>query len=209
MDGGVGVALIVVMVVIALAALAFAAATGRLGRRAPAETPAAPPTAPEPDRFRDRLRKLQQNGNWPELFRLLDRSLPEWIVSASLIEVARELAALDTDIGRARGAGVSAEVTGRLATQTETVSTDLWSLAERIVLAEQFGARGPREELELHDETLVRLLGGVREAREGLAELSLSDLAGASGLQLAEGRFRSLAATAREIHEWEREGVPW
>lgn len=217
MDFGIGPGLIVVVGVLALVVLALAivGARGLLGRgnavdEAPQRAPEPPPPSPAPsNRLSDRLNTLHKAGRSTDVLRLLDQTLPEWVVSASLIETARELGGLEEGIARARGNGVSEEVTGRLALQAETVSTDLWSLAERIAAADRIGSSGPREALQQHDEALVRLLGGIREAREGLAELSLSDLAGWEDLRSAGGRFRSLAATARELHEWEREQVPW
>lgn len=198
------VALIAVVVIVVFL-------TGKLGRGAAVpETPQQAPTRPaEPARLRDRLAAMQQAGDWPGLLRLLDRTMPEWVVAGSLIETARELSALEAGIARARANGVTEEVTGRLTAQMAEAAGDLWSLADRIATADRIGSAAPREALERHDEALVRLQAGMREAREGLAELSLADTGGAEGLRRAEGRFRALAATARELHEWEREQTPW
>jgi hypothetical protein len=202
-----------ILVIGAVALVAFvvvAFLTGKLGRGNSSEPPPESPPRPEgPPRLRDRLAAMQQAGDWPGLLRLLDRTMPEWVVAGSLIETARELSALEAGVDRARANGVSTEVTGRLTAQIETVSGDLWSLADRIATADRIGSAAPREALEQHDEALTRLHAGMREAREGLAELSLADVSGADGLRRAEGRFRSLAATARELHEWEREQTPW
>lgn len=211
--GDLGLILVGGVVVLVAAVVVGAFMTGKLGRGnapvAPPHPAPAPPRAAEPRQLRDRLAAMQQGGDWPGLLGLLDRTMPEWVVAGSLIETARELSALETGIARARANGVTDEVTGRLTTQVETVSGDLWSLADRIAAADRIGSTAPREALERHDESLVRLRGGMREAREELAELSLSDVSGTTGLVLAEGRFRSLASTARELHEWEREQAPW
>ncbi len=211
--GGSGLILILVLGVLAVAVVGFALMkfTGARGVKgaAPATPPGVPAATSGPPRLRDDLAELHQAGQWPELLRLLDRTMPEWIVAGSLIETARELSALETGIVRAQGMGVTEEVTGRLTRQVETVSADLWSLADRIATADRIGAVAPREVLERNDEALVRLQGGIREAREGLAELSLTGIAGSESLRAAEGRFRSLAATARELQEWEREQTPW
>jgi hypothetical protein len=208
--GDLGLILVIGAVVLVAAVIAVAFMTGKLGRGpAPEPPPQAPPRAVEPTRLRDRLATMQQASDWPGLLRLLDRTMPEWIVAGSLIETARELSALETGIERARANGVTEEVTGRLTAQSAAVSADLWSLADRIAAADQIGSAAPREALERHDEALARLHAGIREAREGLAELSLTDVGGADGLRRAEGRFRSLAATARELHEWERAQTPW
>ena len=209
--GDLGLVLVLGVLALGAVVLVIAVLTGRLGRqRVGSEPPRpAPPQRADPARLRDQLAMMQQSGDWPGLLRLLDRTMPEWVVAGSLIETARELSALEAGIERARANGVTDEVTGRLTTQVETVSTDLWSLADRIAAADRIGSTAPREALERHDEALVRLRAGMREAREGLAELSLTDVGGADGLRRAEGRFRSLAATAREMHEWERDQVPW
>ena len=216
--GDIGLMLVIGVVVLVAAALVIAFVLGRRvaggGRKEAARPveplrPVEPPRPTEPPRLRDRLAAMQEAGDWTGLLRVLDRTMPEWVVAGSLIETARELSALEAGIGRARAQGVTEEVTGRLTTQIADVSGDLWSLADRIAVADAIGSAAPRDALERHDEALVRLHAGVREAREGLDELSLTDLGGADGLRRAEGRFRSLAATARELREWEREQSPW
>ena len=169
----------------------------------------APPPPQQPRGIGDILRLDYEAGRWPELLRYLDRTLPKWPVAASLIEAAREIAILHEDVARARRNGVSEEVTGRLEVQARAVADDLWSLAERIAAADRLGSPRLREELAAQDDALVRLFGAMREAREGLAELSLSDIAEWEDLRRAEGQFGALAATARELHAWERERVPW
>ena len=174
---GFGLILILLLGALVIAGVAFALTKFTGGRGTKGEAPApsnVPPAASGPRRLRDRLDALHKAGEWPELLRLLDRTMPEWIVAGSLIETARELSALDTGITRARGMGVTEEVTGRLTQQVATVSADLWALADRIAAADQIGSAAPREALERQDEPLVRLRGGIREAREGLAQLSLT-----------------------------------
>lgn len=209
--GDLGLILIVGAVVLVAAVVVVAFLTGKLGRGAtvPEMSQQAPTRPAEPARLRDRLAAMQQAGDWPGLLRLLDRTMPEWVVAGSLIETARELSALEAGIARARANGVTEEVTGRLTTQMAEAAGDLWSLADRIATADRIGSAAPRAALERHDEALVRLQAGMREAREGLAELSLTDAGGTDGLRRAEGRFRSLAATARELQEWERSQTPW
>lgn len=217
--GDLGLILVIGAVVLVAAVIAAGIVTGRFGR---GSAPVPPRQAPRPaesrpaeqrpaaaPQLRDQLAAMQQAGDWPGLLRLLDRTMPEWVVAGSLIETARELSALEAGIERARANSVTEEVTGRLTAQSAAVSADLWSLADRIAVADRIGSAAPREALERHDEALVRLHGGIREAREELAGLSLTDVGEATDLRLAEGRFRSLAATARELHEWEREQVSW
>jgi hypothetical protein len=200
------VILVGVVVIVAL----LAGRTGMFQRDSKPMEVAPERRAPEvaSNRMSARLAALHGAGRTPELIRQLDQTLPEWVVAGSLVETARELAALDASIVRARELGVSEEVTGRLSEQSAGVATDLWALAERMVAAEQTGSREMRVELEQQDASLVRLSDGMREAREELLQLSLGGAGGADDLGRAERRFRSLAATAREIHEWERERLP-
>jgi hypothetical protein len=166
--GGFGLILILILGALVIAAVVFVMTKfsgGRGAQGAASAPPPVPPVASGPPRLRDRLDALHKAGQWPELLRLLDRTMPEWIVAGSLIETARELSALETGIGRARSMGVTDEVTGRLTQQVQTVSTDLWSLADRIAAADQIGLAAPREALERQDEALVRLRGG--SARRG------------------------------------------
>lgn len=211
MEIGDGIWPVAAVAVFAMVALAFAAAAKWRRREnvSREEPPKAQDSKAESNRLRDELGRLHTAGRPHELLRKLDQSLPEWVVAASLIETVRELQNLDEAIVHARQHGVSDEVTNRLTLQSESVAVDLWSVAERIVVADHIGSQGLREQLGQHDAALVRLLGGIREARDDLAKLSLSDVAGWDDLRLAEGRFRSLAATARELHDWELEQAPW
>lgn len=193
-----------IVLVIAVAAIILMV-VGRsvLGNRG-AATPPPPATLVPSNRLSARLATLHRGGRPRDVIRLLDQSLPEWVVAGTLVETARELTALDAAIAQARELGVTEEVTRRLSDQADGVATDLWALAERMVIAEQTGTRELRAELEAQDDSLLRLSEGMREARDELARLSAPGVL-ATDLDRAERRFRSLAATARELHDWERE----
>jgi hypothetical protein len=210
--GDAGLALPLVLLVVIGGALLAGAASMNWWQRRRVETVPAPPAAPaadrrEPDGFEQTLRTLHAAGRWDELLRLLDRSLPEWTVSSSLIEVARAVSALEREIAAYRASEVSEVVTSRLTQQTQTVAGGLWSLADRIVIADRVGSRLLRDRLAREDAVLLRLLPAMQEARAGLADLVL---AGSGGEQLrrAEGRFRALAATAHELKELEPGPTP-
>ena len=202
--GDAGLAL-VLLVVIGGALLVGAA--GMIWRRRRVETRPASPAAPAavrqgPNEFEQRLRALHAAGRWDELLRLLDRTLPEWTVSSSLIEVARAVSELEREITAHRGSEVSEVVSSRLSEQAQTVADGLWSLADRIVAADRTGSRLLRDRLAREDEVLLRLLPAMQEARAGLTELVLAG-SGGDQLRRAEGRFRALAATAHELEELE------
>jgi hypothetical protein len=210
--GEAGSALPLALLVIIGVTLLLAAAVSMTRRRRPVARgpaqPAVPAAAPQgSDGFEQTLRALHAAGRWDELLRLLDRSLPEWPVSSSLIEVARAVSALEGDIAAHRGSEVSEVVISRLSQQAETVAEGLWALADRIVVADRVGSRLLRDRLAREDEVLLRLLPAMQEARAGLAELVLAGT-GADQLRRSEGRFRALAATAHELKEFEPGPTP-
>jgi hypothetical protein len=202
--GDAGLALVLLAVI---GGALLAGAAGMIWRRRRVETSPASPAAPAavrqgPNEFEQRLRTLHAAGRWDELLRLLDRTLPEWTVSSSLIEVARAVSELEREIAAHRGSEVSEVVSSRLSEQAQTVADGLWSLADRIVAADRTGSRLLRERLAREDEVLLRLLPAMQEARTGLTELVLAG-SGGDQLRRAEGRFRALAATAHELEELE------
>jgi hypothetical protein len=191
--------LVLLVVVLAIAAGVF----WWRGRGAPprlAPVPAPATTRPGPASLEEQLRALQVAGRWDELLRLLDRSLPEWPVSSSLIEVARSVQTLERDVAAIRGTAVSEVVTSRLTQQAQDVSDGLWSLADRLVVANRLSHAPAQEHLEREDAVLLRLLPAIREAQSGLVELTLA-ASNRDDLRRAEGRFLALAATARELQE--------
>jgi len=202
-----GPAVAVLLVVSMVGAFVIAGVTYALRRRNERSEPVlvAPAPPSESQRLDETLRALHRAARWTELLRLLDQTLPEWPVAASLIEAARGIAALEEDLNRTRRTGATEEVTSRLAVQTGIAAAGLWPLADRIAAADRLGSARLREELARQDAALVQLLGAVREAREELVELSLNDFTGQDDLRRAEGRFRALAAAARELNAWERE----
>ena len=210
-DAGLALPLVLLAIIGGVVVLAGAAIrTWRQRRRvesAPAPLAAPAPLRQESNGLEQRLHSLHAAGRWDELLRLLDQTLPEWTVSSSLIEVARAVSALERDIAATRGSVVSDVVTSRLTQQTQSVADGLWSLADRIVVADRVNSPLLRERLALEDEVLLRLLPAMREAQTGLADLMLAG-SGADGLRRAEGRFLALAATARELQEFELGSTP-
>ncbi len=179
-------------------------------RPTPASGPAAPAATPKtPEKFADQLTALDRAGRYPELLRLLDRRMPPWPVGASLIEVAREIVELERNVTTARTSAVPEAVTSRLAAESRTAADALWSLADRVVTASAYGIESDRltDHLERENAKLVELRGAIREARTGLAELTLTGSGSGSGggdVDRAERRFRALARTAEELQEFDR-----
>ena len=210
--GDAGLALPLVLLIVIGGALLLAGATGMSWWQRRKKSDPTPPVAPSaarqgPDGFEQTLSTLHAAGRWDELLRLLDQALPEWTVSSSLIEVARAVSELEREIAAHRGSEVSEVVSSRLSEQARTVTDGLWSLADRIVVADRTGSRLLRDRLAREDEVLLRLLPVMREARAGLAELVLAG-SGGDQLRRAEGRFRALVATAHELKELEPGPTP-
>lgn len=192
------VALVALLVAVVLVA-------GRLrGARPPAAAAAPPAPTPVPTRMAPatglaaELSQLQRAGQWDALLRRLDTVLPEWPVSSSLIEVTRAIGNLNHDLALLPQDPVTSVVTERMQAQTDAVTTHLWQLADRLVLAERL--RGPALQQRLHqeDEVLLRLLPAIRTAQADLVDLTVSGDT-STALQRAEGRFLALGETAREL----------
>lgn len=149
------------------------------------------------------LLRYEQAGRHDELIRFLDQTLPEWPVASTLVRVARELLELERGVAIARSAGAPEAVTGRLMAEAQAVAGPLWRLADRIRAASAYRVDSPRlqQELEREEQKLAQLLPAIRDARTGLAELTLSGFGGRDDFRRAEGRFRALAATARELQD--------
>lgn len=168
--------------------------------------PANPAPPREPQTFAARLDELDRAGRYPELLRLLDRSMPPWPVGASLIEVAREVVELERNVATARTSTVPQAVTTRLAEEARTAAGALWDLADRVVTAASYGIETERmaDHLDRENAKLVELRAAIRDARTGLAELTLSGGGRSTDVDRAQRRFRALAATAAELQEMDR-----
>jgi len=169
-------------------------------------TPATASSIRQPVTFAAQLAELDRSGRYPELLRMLDRRMPPWPVGASLIEVAREIVELERNVVTARASAVPEAVTSRLATESRTAANALWELADRVVTTASYGIESDRiaDHLERENAKLVELRTAIREARTGLAELTLSGSAPGGDVDRAERRFRALAQTATELQEFDR-----
>jgi hypothetical protein len=176
-------------------------------RRAKPKDPARP--APG-GRLGESLRRDAVAGRGDALLRRLELALPDWPVTATLIEVARELLELERNVATARGAGVPDAVSDRLADEAQTAGEALWRRADRLCAVGTYRIETPSlmEALEREDDQLVQLRAAIREARTGLAELTLAGGWDSGALGKAERRFRALAAAAREVQELDRAMQP-
>lgn len=199
--------LVGVLVLVAVGVLVVRArSTAASGTPEPSARVETPPSIPVEADLQASLARLQQEGRWDDIYRLLDRTLPEWTTSSSLIEVARAIGALETDLAAAPATALPRVVTERLTTQTQAVSRDLWSLAQRLDNASRLGSSRMRQELEREDEVLIRILPAIREAHIEMDRL-LTASSSQPSLQQAEDRFLSLADTARELRQLEEDST--
>lgn len=210
MDASILLGLLILAGILVLAAVGVFVMRGRSAAPPTTSRPIASVDVPaavsaEPD-LQATLARLQQEGRWDEIYRLLDRTLPEWTTSSSLIEVARSIGALETDLAAAPSAALPRVVTERLQAQAQVVTGDLWSLAQRLDNASQLGSSRMRQALEREDEVLVRLVPAIREAHIEMDRL-LTTSANQPTLQQAEDRFLSLADTARELRRFEEDST--
>lgn len=173
---------------------------------AASQTVAADAAAEHGGQLGQALHRYERAGRHYDLLLVLDQTLPEWPVAATLVETARELLELERSVGIARTSGVPDAVTSRLTQEARAAAEGLWSLADRLAAAAEYRLDSPRlqQELAREEQKLAQLLPAVREARTGLAELTLSGFGGRDELRRAEGRFRALAATARELQDFDR-----
>jgi len=206
-------------VVISLPVLLMAiAGRWRLGgrkeqKREPESTPTETPGVQPPSRLGPyglALRETASGGQREALLRQLDRDLPEWSASSTLIEAVRELFALETSLAAARATGALETIINRLTDDIRDTSDLLWRRAERLVAAGAGGIETPRlrEDMAREDDQLERLRASIRETRAGLAEMAMTGDDHPDAIGRAERRFRVLSATAHELQEMDRASRP-
>jgi hypothetical protein len=175
------------------------------GRRATAPRAVAPAEA---EAVRTALRREAAAGRPEALARQLRRFAPGWPAVATLADVAAELGALQRNLAVARASGIPQAVTERLDREVRAATMALAARADRLAATAAFGVDSPllREGLEREDRDLRRMVPAIREARAGLAELTLAGADGAEACRRAEGQFRTLAAVTRELLDLARPG---
>ncbi len=134
------------------------------------------------------------------LERTLRRVLPKWPVSAKLVAAAGELADLRAGLNAAAGAGVTRGILLPIEEETEIATAAIWRIADRVSAAAahnvsyQLLAPGLEPEIE----QLTNLVLAVRQAREGLAQLTLAHEESRE-LVVAERHFRALGEATTAV----------
>ncbi len=174
-------------------------------RRNPAPRAAAPA---ETEALRTVLRREATAGRPESLARHLRRFAPNWPAVVTLSDVASELGALQRNLAVARESGIPRAVTERLGREVQAATMALAARADRLAATAAFGIDSPllREGLDREDRELRRMVPAIREARAGLAELTLAGADGADACRRAENQFRTLAAVTRELLDLARPG---
>lgn len=128
--------------------------------------------------------------------------LPDKAIRQSLIDTGQELVAFERSLAIAQRAGVDETIISMADDRAQATASIFWGRAQRIALTYDHQLDSPRikEGLRREADRMTRLTEAIREAREGLAELTLG-----GGKQVAEveGSFQALAATAQEIQNEE------
>jgi hypothetical protein len=167
-------------------------------RRPPAPRAAAPA---ETEALRASLRREAAAGRPEAIVRHLRRFAPDWPAVTTLDDVAAELGALQRNLAVARTSGVPRPVTERLDREVRAATLALAARADRLAATAAFGIDSPllREGLGREERELRRMVPAIREARAGLAELTLAGADGTDACRHAESQFRTLAAVTREL----------
>lgn len=153
-------------------------------------------------RLRDALRLYADDDNRKAIVDTLESALPDWPIRALLIVAANELAALKAGATAAEGAGVPDSITNWVAEEAQNAGEALWRTADRIaaVGAQEVDYDTLMPELAREEDEIERLIHTIREARTGLAQLTLAGSRDAE-IEVAERRLRALGDTSRELLE--------
>lgn len=153
-------------------------------------------------RLRDALRLYAEASERQAIVDILQSALPDWPIRGLLIVAANELIALQAAAAAAESAGVPDSITTWMSEETQNAGEALWHTADRIaaVGAQQVDYETLVPELAREEDEIERLTQTIREARTGLAQLTLAGSRDAE-IEVAERRLRALGETSRELLE--------
>jgi hypothetical protein len=157
-------------------------------------------------RVQEALRIYADAGERSSLLQSLQSTLPQkWDASKVLYSVAGELLELEKNVEMARRVGVPPSVTDRLYGEAHAAGEILWHRASRISAAASYNVESPRlqEALVAEKERLNHLLESIKDARSGLAELTLAGGGGEKALAQVQQRFRGITDAARTLQDEE------
>lgn len=156
--------------------------------------------------LRERLELYSRAGKQAEALALIEDSIaypPFEPLKVQLLWTASELFALRASAAIARGAGVPAAIVDRILQDADAAGRALWGAVESAAAAAAQGVHGGAvtEAMQAEVARVQRLDAAIREAREGLARVTLSGSGRESDLAGAERALRTVAEAARDLAE--------
>ncbi|GIW08513.1 MAG: hypothetical protein KatS3mg060_3318 [Dehalococcoidia bacterium] len=153
-----------------------------------------------PGRVSDGMREFWGVANRRAVQLVLRRSLPAWPISSKLVDAAGELADLRAGAAAALAAGVPLGIIRPIHEEAVEASDAVWRIADRVTAAaaQRVDARLLAPALDPEIEKLTNLIVAIRQARESLAQLTLSHV-NSRELEKAERRLRALDEATRAV----------
>ncbi|MCS6802472.1 MAG: hypothetical protein NZ773_11105, partial [Dehalococcoidia bacterium] len=129
-----------------------------------------------PGRVSEAMRDFAGLSNRAAVQFVLRRSLPNWPISAAIVEAAGELADLRHGATAALAAGVPAGIITTILAESAEASEAVWRIADRVTAtaAQRIDGRLLAPALDPEIEKLTNLIQAVRQTRESIAQLTLS-----------------------------------
>ncbi|MFN8532001.1 MAG: hypothetical protein U0556_00450 [Dehalococcoidia bacterium] len=153
-----------------------------------------------PGRVSEVMRDYYGVANRRAHLRVLRRSLPKWPISQTLLEACGELADLRGGSAAALGAGVPRGIVEPIEIEAAEATEAVWRIADRVTAAAaqrvEYRLLAPGLDPEI--ETLTALIRAARQAREGLAQLTLSQRS-TREIERAERHLRALDEATQAV----------
>lgn len=151
------------------------------------------------------LETYMETNEKTEFLRLLREQLanvPKWNAKDCLLDTAQEVFELRRSAEIALKAGVPQNITTEIAAKAQTVAEVLGGRTNRLtaVAAQNFESQALHQALQRETDKLHQLLDAIRQAREGLAVLTLRDERDRDFEKLHDD-LRKIGMVARELGE--------
>ena len=153
-----------------------------------------------PGRVSEAMRDFWGVGQRGVVQIVLRQALPRWPISATLIEAAGELADLRAGAAAGLAAGVPVGLIRPFEEEIAEASEAVWRIADRVTAAaaQRVDERLLAPALDLEAEKLTTLVLAIRQAREGLAHVTLCSPATRQVEQVAR-RLRALDEATKAV----------
>jgi hypothetical protein len=156
--------------------------------------------ARRPARISDSLRIYARAGDTSSLLYFMQRELPAWRITSSLVRAVDELSTLERATAVARSAGVPLALSGGLAAEARKAAEAMWRVADRVAAAgaQQVESTTLLELLARDADKVDRVAAVAHQTRQALAELTLSGTESAE-LGTAELRLGAFCEAVRDL----------